>query len=217
MSYFTSDFIAFFKELAANNNKAWFDANRQRYEKSVKQPFQEFVDEMIIRIRADDPSVDITSKDAIMRINRDIRFSKDKTPYKTHVAAIISPGGKKDKSVPGNYIHLDAEHIRIYGGAHFLEKEQLQRVRTAIAENLDTFSKLINEPEFKRKFATLRGEQHKRLPEEFRAAAEKQPLIANKQFYYFAKLDAKHILDSNLTDTLMEYYFAGKHVNQFFK
>ena len=97
MAYFTKDFIDFFKELAANNKKEWFDFNRKRYEKSVKQPFAEFVQEMIDRIRADDPKVDISTKDAIFRINRDVRFSKDKTPYKTHMAAIVSARGKKDK------------------------------------------------------------------------------------------------------------------------
>ena len=101
MAYFTKDFIDFFKELAANNKKEWFDSNRQRYEKSVKQPFAEFVQEMIDRIQPDGPAVYISTKDAIFRINRDIRFSNDKTPYKTYMAALVSAKGKKDKGTPG--------------------------------------------------------------------------------------------------------------------
>ena len=146
MSYFTHDFIDFFKDLTVNNSKDWFDANRKRYEKSVKKPFENFIDEMIARVSADDPSIAITAKDAMMRINRDTRFSPDKTPYKTHASAIISSGGKKDKSIPGMYIQFDANEVRIYGGAHMLEKDQLQRIREAIAGNLDEFDRLLQAP-----------------------------------------------------------------------
>ena len=217
MAYFTKDFIDFFKELSKNNKKEWFDSNRKRYEKSVKQPFAEFVQEMIDRIRADDPKVDISTKDAIFRINRDVRFSKDKTPYKTHMAAIISARGKKDKGFPGNYFQLGADELRIYGGAHMVEKEVLYRLRKQIVGNMKGFSNVLNAKEFKSKFGEIHGEQNKRIPGEFQAAAEKQPLIFNKGFYYFAKFDPKLLVDDNLTDTFMDYYHAGKPVNEFFR
>ena len=85
MAWFTSDFNTFFKDLARNNNKEWFDANRKRYEASMKQPFESFTTEVIKRVAKHDKSVKIGPKEAIFRINRDIRFSKDKTPYKTGV------------------------------------------------------------------------------------------------------------------------------------
>jgi len=217
MAYFTQDFIDFFKEMATNNKKEWFDANRKRYEKSVKQPFAEFVQEMIDRIRADDPRVDISTRDAIFRINRDVRFSKDKTPYKTHMAAIVSTRGKKDKGFPGNYFQLGADELRVYGGAHMVEKDVLYGLRKQIADNLEGFSSVLSAKEFKTKFGEIHGEQNKRIPAEFQVAAEKQPLIFNKGFYYFAKLDAKLLLDENLTDIFMDYYHAGKPVNEFFK
>ena len=104
MKYFTQDYLDFFKELAANNHKEWFDENRKRYEKSVKDPFKKFVEALIAETHKFDPSVNIEAKDAIFRINRDIRFSKDKTPYKLDRSAIISSGGRKDHSIPGFYI-----------------------------------------------------------------------------------------------------------------
>jgi len=218
MSSFTSDFITFFKELEKNNSKEWFDANRKRYEATAKKPFEQFIGELIERVHQDDQSVDITPRDAILRINRDIRFSKDKSPYQTYMAAIISPGGKKDKSIPGLYIQFNAEEIRIYGGAHFLDKEQLHRVRTAIAADPDGFSRLINAPVFKNKFGEILGEKHKRVPAEFASVAETQPLIANKQFYFFAKFETrKYLLDENLLETVMEYYYACKDVNHFLR
>ena len=95
MPYFEKDFLEFFKELEKNNNKDWFDANRKRYEKVIKDPFKAFVQKMIDRMHELDSSVIIQPKDCIFRINRDIRFSKDKTPYKSNVSAVVGVGGKK--------------------------------------------------------------------------------------------------------------------------
>ena len=217
MAYFSKEFIKFFKELKKNNHKEWFDANRKRYEKEVKIPFQIFIDEMIGRINADDPEIRIEAKDAIFRINRDIRFSKDKTPYKTQVSAIISAGGKKDKSVPGVYIEFNVNEIRFYGGAHMLDKEQLHNIRSAIAGNGKEFVQLIEDPGFKKRFSEILGEQNKRLPEEFVEVAKSQPLIANKQFYYYAIINIKNLTADDLPETLMEYYFAAKPMKIFLK
>lgn len=101
MALFTKDFIDFFKELSQNNNKKWFDQNRKKYEKFVKVPFHSFVERMIEKIEDDDPDMKITPAESIFRINRDIRFSRDKTPYKTQMSALISRTGKKDKGFPG--------------------------------------------------------------------------------------------------------------------
>ena len=96
MAYFTKDFTKFLKDLEKNNNREWFNENKKRYEESVKEPFYNFIDEMIMRINAIDNNVAIQPKDAIFRIYKDVRFSKDKLPYKTQVSAVISPGGRKD-------------------------------------------------------------------------------------------------------------------------
>jgi uncharacterized protein (TIGR02453 family) len=217
MSYFNASFLNFLNELSKNNNSAWFNENRKTYEKEVKKPFSAFVDEMISRIRKYEPEVNIKSSDAIMRINNDIRFSKDKTPYKTHLAANISVYGKKDKSYPGFYFQLSAENIMIYGGLYMLDNTRLQNVRNFIAKDLNTFSKLYNDKSFKELYGNLQGEQHKRIPKEFQSVAEKEPLIANKQFYYSASLTARIITTDELADKLMAYYLAGKKINDFFK
>ncbi len=215
MSYFTNDFLDFFKELAANNNKDWFDANRKRYETSVKAPFKAFVQEMIDRVAKVDPTVSIEPRDAIFRINRDIRFSKDKTPYKTHVAAIVSPGGKKDKTTPGMYIQLGPEDLRFYGGAHMLDKEQLYNVRNYIMQHLDEFNKVITAKKFKDTFGEIHGEKNKKLPKEFQATAEQQPLLFNKAFYYFAKMAPETVTDPKLADLFMQQYKTSEPVKDF--
>ena len=210
MGHFSSDYNAFFQELSLNNNKAWFDQNRTRFEQSVKHPFYSFVEEMIVRIYANDPDVLISPAEAIFRIYRDVRFSKDKTPYKTHMSAVISPGGRKAKNRPGFYFQLGVNGIKIYSGVHDLDKEKLERVRRYIANNLTKFEKIINNTEFKTRFGEVLGEKHKRIPPEFQDAAKKQPLIANKVYYITADMDKTTITDPALSESLMTYYFAVK-------
>lgn len=217
MVYFTGDYIAFFKELAANNHRDWFHANKKRYEQSVKDPFYDFLGELINRYKAIDSRVAMEPKNAVFRINRDIRFSKDKSPYKLSMSALISPAGKKDHSVPGIYVQMGPEDVRLYSGAHMLEKEDLYNVREAIAKNPKPFEKLINEKGFLNKFGEIHGEKMKRIPKEFRDAAESQPLLFNKGFYYFAKWEPEFILKDKLVDTLMDYFQAAGPLNAFFE
>lgn len=217
MPHFSPAFLNFFKALAANNSTAWFDENRKTYEKEVKKPFAEFVEDMIYRIQQHEPEVRIKASDAIMRINKDIRFSKDKTPYHTYVAAIISKTGKKDKSYPGLYFQLSPEGLSIYGGAYMIENDKLEKLRSHIATHLKEFSALYSDKGFKEKFGTIQGEQHKRIPPAFQEAHTKEPLIANKQFYFSAELKPTIIVSEELPEKIMEYYLVGKKINDFLK
>ncbi|MBU0560228.1 MAG: DUF2461 domain-containing protein [Bacteroidetes bacterium] len=217
MSYFTHDFIQFLKDLSNNNNRDWFNENKKRFENSVKLPFENFIQEMIHRIHEDDEEINLTTKDAVFRIYKDARFSKDKLPYKTYASAVISPGGRKDFTTPGIYLEFKAEEIRFYGGAHFLDKDQVQNIRRSISDNMDGFKLLIEDKEFKKLFGKIHGEQNKRIPQELQEAVKTQPLIANKQFYYYAILGAEKLTSKNLAETLMKYYFAGKPLHQFLK
>lgn len=217
MSYFRPSFLQFFTNLDANNSKEWFDKNRKTYEKEVKEPFADFVDHMITRIQHHEPDVQIKASDAIVRINKDTRFSKDKTPYNTHVAANISKYGKKNKSYPGFFFQFSPKGVAIYGGAYMVEKDVLQNIRQKIADNPKAFSAVYSNRAFAEKFGRIQGEQHKRLPAEFLAVAEKEPLIANKQFYYSAHLNPDIITSANLAEHLMEYYLSAREVSEFLK
>jgi len=217
MAWFEKEFVAFFLELELNNHKEWFHENKKHYEKYVKQPFHNFVSEMISRIQKDNPSIKLEPKDAIFRINRDIRFSKDKRPYKNHVSAVISEGGRKNLAVPGSYFEFKAEGIQYYGGAHHMEKEPLRRMRQLIAKDPQGFNKIIKDKKFTDTFGEVLGEKNKRLPKEFEAAAENQPLIFNKNFYYGASRDVALLFDDKLADEIFNLYLAGKSFNDFFK
>ncbi|HZH99161.1 MAG TPA: DUF2461 domain-containing protein, partial [Fimbriimonadaceae bacterium] len=186
-SYFNPDTIAFLSELAGNNNKEWFEANRKRYEASVKKPMLEFAAEMIERMREVDSEITVLPKNAVFRIHRDTRFSKDKSPYKTNAGMVITRGEKHNPGVPGLYFHLDAEQMYIATGLYFLEPAQLRAVREHIAANLLQFERLLDDPVFKEHFGRIGGEKNKILPPELRDAAAQQPLLFNKQFYYWSE------------------------------
>jgi uncharacterized protein (TIGR02453 family) len=210
MQYFTDDYLQFFKDLATNNNKEWFHSQKKRYEESVKKPFAKFTEDLIKEV-----GVNILPKDAISRINRDIRFAKDKTPYNLQLNAIVSQFGKKDKSYPGVYVRLGPEMLGIMGGCYGLEKEQLTAVRDTLVNDGDSLNKLLETKNFKEKFGAIRGDQMKRVPKEYQSAVEKNPLVLNKQFYYVAELDPKTIISDQLMPTILEYYKAMQPVNEY--
>lgn len=214
-AWFTADYNRFFKELAPNNNKDWFDANRKRYEQYVKAPFEAFVEAVIAEVAKVDPKVRITPREAIFRINRDIRFSNDKTPYKTRMSAIVSAAGRHDHGVPGIYFELGPECVGIYGGAYMPEKEELLRIRRHIAANLRKFKALYSAAPFVDHFGAIQGERNKVLPAEFKEAAAKEPLLANKQFYWSAELPASKVTDPKLLDIMMVHYHAMRPLNEF--
>ncbi|MCB0477177.1 MAG: DUF2461 domain-containing protein [Crocinitomicaceae bacterium] len=218
MAHFDPDYLEFFKELAPNNHKDWFDENRKRYQKNVKDPFYAFVDEIIPEIaKIDEIKYEITAKDCVFRINRDVRFSNDKSPYKLRMSAIISPAGKKDKTYPGLYFEMGPENFTIYGGVYMLSKDQLYDCREAIAKNAKEFDKIVNDPKFKKTYGEIHGEKNKVIPKEFKEAGEKQELIYNKNWYYYCKLDPETILKDDVKKILLENYKAGKPVKDFFE
>lgn len=218
MAFFTEDFLKFFIELAPNNNKEWFDLNRKRYENSVKEPFKFFVQNLIDRLAKEDKRFkDLEAKDCIFRINRDIRFSSDKTPYKMMVSAVVAPEGKKSKAVNGVYFEFGPEHVRVYGGVYEIDKDDLLTVREGIASNIGKFQKVYSDPDFVRVYGgRILGEKNKVLPKELKEAAEKEPLIFNKQWYFYAEFDPEMILSDNLSELIIDCYEAGKPVENFF-
>lgn len=214
MDHFQESFLQFFIDLAPNNHKDWFDLNRKRYLKDVKEPMQRFVQHLIEVLAEEDPNMKgLEPKNCIFRINRDIRFSKDKTPYKLNTSAVISPAGRKDHRYPGLYFELGPGRLAIAGGAYSMEKETLEQLRRHILSKPDAWSKAASNSNFLRYFESgLQGEENKRLPKEFMEAAQKQPLLFKKQLYYWSEYDAQKILEPGLDNLLMEHFKASAPV-----
>ena len=217
MSFFSSDYLQFFIELAANNNKDWFDLNRKRYEQNVKKPFVVFVQHIIDQLAKNDPTFkELEAKDCIFRINRDIRFSKDKSPYKMMCSAVVAPEGKKSKAVNGVYFEFGPEHMRVYGGVYEIEKEDLEAVREGIAQDISKFQKAYQNPTFVKTFGEILGEKNKVLPAHLREAASIEPLIFNKQWYFYTQFEPETILKENLDEIVLNCYEAGRPVESYF-
>jgi uncharacterized protein (TIGR02453 family) len=217
MSFFTEDYLHFFIELAGNNHKTWFDENRKRYETSVKKPFYAFTQHLIDQLAKKDPSfAELQSKDCVFRINRDIRFSKDKTPYKLMCSAVVAPNGKKSKAVNGIYFELSPQHVRAYGGIYEIDKEDLDAVREGIASNMDEFRSIYSSKTFKKTFGEILGEKNKVLPAHLKEAAQEENLIFNKQWYFYAEFPAEQVLSEDLDQLMLSCYEAGRPLEQFF-
>lgn len=217
MTFFNQDFLQFFMDLAGNNNKDWFDQNRKRYEVNVKDAFKNFVTHIITKLTEEDPAFkDLEASSCIFRINRDIRFSKDKTPYKMNVSAVVAPEGKKSKAINGVYFELGPERVRVYGGVYEIDKDDLLTVREGIAKNPEKFKKLYSDASFKNVFGEILGEKNKVIPKELKEAAEIEPLIYNKQWYFYKQFDAEVVLSENLDQLILDCYKAGQPVEKFF-
>ncbi|MBF0280353.1 MAG: DUF2461 domain-containing protein [SAR324 cluster bacterium] len=215
MHYFNKDFKFFFIELRANNNKEWFHSQKQRYEKNVKKPFEQFVNDLIKNIQQYDPALEIEAKECILRINRDIRFAKDKSPYNLYCTAFVSNGGRKDKSIPGLFLRFSPGMIGIMGGCHGPSKEQIARIRALISKDIKSFRETIETPLFKDTFGEIKGDSIKRVPPELKEAAAIEPLILNKQFYFSTERESELIISEKLMDECLFYWKAAKPVNDF--
>lgn len=137
MKYFDYQFINFFKTLETNNSKEWFHSNKDTYLDFVDKPFQEFVSKLLEVIKKMDSSIDIETNEAIFRINKDIRFSKDKSPYKLFKSALISSKGRKSKKEPGFYLEMGSENIKIAGGCFKLTPNQIKLIEKNIQRVYD--------------------------------------------------------------------------------
>lgn len=157
--------FTFLKELKENNHKEWFDINRDRYQ-FLRNEFVDFINDLITGISLFDKEIrHISAKDCVFRINRDIRFSPDKTPYKTNFGAFIAKGGRNSGNA-GYYLHLEPGGCFLAGGIYMPPSPVLKSLRKSIYENFAEFMDILSEPLFKKHFGSkLWGEQLKTAPQ----------------------------------------------------
>lgn len=156
----------FLKELSENNNREWFNANRDKYEKA-RNEFDNLLTAVISRITLFDESIKgIEPKDCTYRIYRDTRFSSDKTPYKTHLGGYINAKGKKSEHC-GYYIHLQNGNCLLAGGSICPSPKVLKALRQAIYDNIDEYVSIVENPEFKKYFPVIGDDFLKTAPKGF--------------------------------------------------
>ena len=188
--------LRFLKDLKKKNNKPWFDAHRKEYE-SAKSDFTAFIQSLIDKHSKSDPTIkSITAKDCLFRINRDIRFSKDKSPYKTNMGAYINRGGKKSLFC-GYYFHCEPGQSFIGGGLWMPMPPELNKVRQEIDYNFAAFKKIITSKNFKSVYPDLSRDPEyvlSRVPKGYEADNPAAEYLKMKSFVALTSLK-----DSDLT------------------
>jgi uncharacterized protein (TIGR02453 family) len=183
---------AFLASLAANNEKAWFEANRAEYQ-ALRDGFTAFVGHIIAQVAAWDDTVRwVDPKDCIYRIHRDVRFSGDKTPYKTTFSAVISENGRNGGHGPSYYFQVDAKGMLMAGGGVWMPgNDRLALIRAHVAEHPERVEKLLRSRTFKRTFAGLwDGHKLKRPPAGYRADHPLIEILKLKSFLVERERDA---------------------------
>ena len=187
--------LHFLKKLKINNNREWFDSNKSEYLAS-KEIFEEFVSELIKGINKFDKkvSLDLKPKDCTFRIYKDVRFSKDKTPYKNNMSASINPGGKKS-NIPGYYFHLEPEACFLAGGVYMPMPDDLKAIRQEIDYNPLPLINVLKSASFKKEFNGLDEEDKlKNPPKGFNKDHAHSEILKNKHFIVSQKFENKVIL-----------------------
>jgi uncharacterized protein (TIGR02453 family) len=206
---FTKDTPRFFKELGANNNSAWFNANRSRYEAAVKKPAHALMEDLLAGMKKALPEV---NQGKVMRINRDIRFSRDKSPYKTHVAMLLWDDKMSGPGASYLYFHLGADKLILGSGVHEFEGAHRAAFRQALVHPKKgaEFSRIVA----KLKAYELGDKFYKKIPKGFDPAHKNAEYLLYSGMHVSLETSVpKEAFGPALTALCLKYYkqFAPFH------
>lgn len=206
--------LEYLTDLSANNNREWYHANKKRYEES-REKILFLTDVIINEIRKFDHEIPALSpKDCVFRIFRDVRFSKDKRPYKTNFGAFIAKGGRKSMNA-GYYFHLDPEESFVGGGVYMPPSEPLRAIRNYIADHGAEFLEIINDKNFKKTYPEMYEDKLKTAPKGFPKDHEYIDLLRYKSFVFSSKLDKSDITSDKLIGKIVDSFKQLHPVNLF--
>jgi uncharacterized protein (TIGR02453 family) len=204
-SAFPKEGLQFLRTLKRNNNREWFQEHKSIYDNSVKQPMLNLIDALAIEFQKFAPEMVASPKVSAYRIYRDMRFSNDKSPYKTHIAAVFPRLGLGKHEGAGFYLHIAPSEVFIGGGLYMPLPEDLNSVRQKIADDTAAFERIIASRPFRNLFGSVRGERLSRVPRGFPADHRAAEYLKYKQFLAGRTLPASaattasfygHVVDS---------------------
>lgn len=207
--------FVFLKKLKENNNREWFSKNKSLYEQA-RADFENLVKQIIPAIATFDPHIGMPDpKKCIFRIYRDVRFSTDKSPYKTHLAAIIHQQNFVKSS--GYYLHIGADESFACSGHYMLMPDQLKKMRQGIAGDFEFFEEIINETRFKTEFGDLFRDEDtlKRVPNGFAKDHPAAEYLKLKRFYVQKPLSEDTLTGNELVPYLKDIYKLSYPLNEF--
>ena len=205
---FPPEALAFFRGLARHNTREWFQPRKQIYEDQVKAPMVELVMELDRAMLDFAPDYVTDPHKAIYRIYRDTRFSPDKTPYKTHIAAIFARRGMEKHGAGGYYFSISHAEVEVGGGIYMPPPEALLAVRTHIAQRHADFRRIAASSAIKRLFGAVQGELLARVPKGFCAEDPAADLLRFKQYLLFTRLDPAVVTTPKLLPELEKRFRA---------
>jgi len=195
----------FLKKLDKNNNRDWFLANKKDFEKA-KADLTDFTAFLIGKVSRFDPQIsNVLPQECVFRIYRDVRFSKDNSPYKIHLGAHISPGGRKAMK-PGFYFHIQPGQSFVAGGKHMPDSAELLKIRTAIANKTEEFLKIIADKIYQKNFGEMHGEKLVKAPKGFPADHKAVEYLKLKNFMAYREFfDDKLLTGKDFPAALVGY------------
>ena len=208
------DILQFLNQLAKNNNREWFAENKEWYQRCREKMFF-LVDLLINEIRKFDVQIPVTdTAENVFRIYRDVRFSKDKSPYKTHFGSYISKGGRKSHFA-GYYIHIAPGESFVGGGLYVPEKEHLKAVRQHISHYPDEFLGIINNPGFKAIYPEMLDHRLKTAPKGFPKDHPYIHLLRYKSFVFSSPVTDEELIGENFIEKSVSAFSHLYKVNSF--
>jgi|ERR1035437_1351562 TIGR02453 family protein len=208
--------LDFLTELKCNNNRDWFIANRSRY-LDAKDNFESFVQEIINKIILFEPVMKgLEAKSCVFRINRDIRFSNDKSLYKSHFGAFIVRGGKKNgDKFAGYYFHIEPGKSIMAGGAYTPPSQWLSAIREKISDTADEFIKITHTKDFIKYFGAIDGEKLKTAPKGYPANHPYIELLKFKSYLVVNEVPDKMVISNDFIDHVVNVFKAMKPLNDY--
>jgi uncharacterized protein (TIGR02453 family) len=205
--------VQFLKDLKKNNDREWFNTNKEKFI-AANDNFMQFVQGLINEVIKFDKTVTgLEAKNCVFRIYRDTRFSKDKTPYKTHFGATLLGKGT-GCGIAGYYFHLEPGSSFLAGGVHMTEPPNLKAIREEISSNGKTFLKIINDKSFKDNFK-IEGEKLAKLPQGFGKDDPMGDYLKYKELMIRHSLSDRDILDEDFTSNCVKVFKAMVPFNKF--
>jgi uncharacterized protein (TIGR02453 family) len=203
---FPAETLRFLRALKRNNRREWFEAHRGDYEQYVRQPMTAIVERLAVDLRAFAPELIAAPKVSLYRIYRDTRFSHDKKPYKTHVAAVFPTRGLMKHEGAGTYFHISADEVWIGGGMYSPQPAQLFAVREHIAGHVQQLRAIIESPGFRKQVGELGGDKLTRVPRGFAKDHPAAEFLKHKHFIAGAEFPAAFATDPKFYKTLLAVF-----------
>jgi uncharacterized protein (TIGR02453 family) len=207
---FSPEAVTFLRSLKRNNRREWFQPRKEIFETRLKAPMIELVEAVNAELLKFAPDHITDPKKAVYRIYRDTRFRADKTPYKTHVAAIFPHHGLGKQSSAGFYFHLTAKSVGIAAGSYMPGPDELRAVRVWLADNHKKFRVAAARPH--KLLGKLQGSAVTRMPKGFDSSHPAEDLIRMKQWLYWVELDTKIATTPRLLPEIVKRFRAAAPV-----